>query len=1125
MHDRGPFVLSTMEYQSLASREYEAHNDSEPSSSSSPSPLSPSSHHPPHPLLSPPLEIEAEDRGSDTEDKEVSPSHHLESMLQSMISAGARYEMVEDDDYETSEYDHESQQRQSPTRSVRDNAATLETPPSTHESVQIPNPFPRPIPIRTVSREGTMRHPTPALQSLQGACIGNVERLERSAERLSMSSDIGEQLRKIQAEQKRSESRKSSLARKEGSVPMPAIPRKFSASSNASNSIIGMNSAARSGGFSPSTYMTSPIGSLRSPTWTQHSIRERSTSHGERFMTQISEPEREGRPLDSPISVRSIPVIKAPRLSTHDSQITDCETVSPTTHETPDPGEITSHNPEFHHEEPLDYLDRPLTAASTDTHRQATNLFADFDGVHITPHRDFSQESQPSLESQASLTQYPLVDGLQPHPEHPTGENMVYYPAPVPIMLNLPEKLSRLPPSNQRDKRKSQMIDTLNANARKSAAWLPDVLEGDDAEPPPNGASKPNKVDARRSIANLPPQLRASIFFEHQSLHQDVEIKGGSAVATLDSILDASAFAPVNAFTDHPIVGHVGSEIYGRTSLGKEGTELPGLQAANRKSQSSLNLLKKRHSSGTLLKTDKDSRYSTLSFSNPIKRRDSSAPQLTPNNSRDEAEAAEQREESERLGVPRDDDVGSGHSDESDAFLDAKEDFDVYDQGANAEEDEYADTFDGPPTTLLAELQLRKKQQKQRNRTAATAFPQGMHSTLLQLDAVAQVEKQSRQQKHIKLAWEDPTVQHPGKENEDDEDIPLGMLYPRGSTTARILGQLDDDRPLGLIAKRALEDTEPLSQRRARLRGDPLPPKPGLHQPVSSYSLNVSGLRSPPSSKEGRLGDEGETLGQRLRKLKQAPEANHPIIGDFASEVMSQFGGLPKTEAPSPEKDEDSEETLGQRRKRLQAERHAKHQQGSEDTTNENANNSNVTRPPIKHRRSLADILQAHPIKPDRTLSQETLPQAPKRGSVGGNIAVGGLLHQYESMKAQNHQRLGDETKVGALNSFTSAPSAKRKSSHIDPKALSASHSIGPGVPVFNYAGNTNYNVVYGGTPPDMQRNTIPLPHPDMPMGATGYQGMIPNASTLILPMVQSGAPLDSKHRNMIDRWRQSVQY
>ena len=54
------------------------------------------------------------------------------------------------------------------------------------------------------------------------------------------------------------------------------------------------------------------------------------------------------------------------------------------------------------------------------------------------------------------------------------------------------------------------------------------------------------------------------------------------------------------------------------------------------------------------------------------------------------------------------------------------------------------------PATLLAELQVRKAQLKSRNRTAATAYPQGMHSTLLQMDAVEEINTRKRRQQRVR---------------------------------------------------------------------------------------------------------------------------------------------------------------------------------------------------------------------------------------------------------------------------------------------------------------------------------------------------------------------------------------
>ena len=280
-------------------------------------------------------------------------------------------------------------------------------------------------------------------------------------------------------------------------------------------------------------------------------------------------------------------------------------------------------------------------------------------------------------------------------------------------------------------------------------------------------------------------------------------------------------------------------------------------------------------------------------------------------------------------------------------------------------------TSDCSQTTLLAELQMRKQQQKTRNRTAATAFPDGMHTTLLQLDAVAQIQQKTRKQKHTALAWEDPEAHHGGGDHEDDEDVPLGVLYPAQKSKSR---RFDENRPLGLIARRQMEDSEPLSHRRARLRGEEIPTKE--HSFVQQNTTTSQDFPNPTSEmpEEDKDDHPGETLAQRIKRLRatQIPNKPRAVSNDFASEMMSQLGGLSPNEQPQPEREPteptepkreitktppfEVEETLGQRRKRLQAEAAAR----SRNTSNEMAGNETV-RPSLPQRRSMADILQVHP--------------------------------------------------------------------------------------------------------------------------------------------------------------------
>ena len=840
--------------------------------------------------------------------------------------------------------------------------------------------------VRTVSREGSvLRHPTPDLQSLQGAYVGNVERLEQSAARLSLSTNIGEELHKMKMEQRRSESRRSSALNSPSEVEEhnPSLNRQTSHGygSRASSSIVGTNNVARSGGFSPAAYFASPRNSVRSAgTWShQSSIKERSASYGTR-LTQLSEPEQEGKPLDSPLSTRFVPVIPQTEPLANGLRVINN-------------GEFNLDDVAIPHTEPEDKEPAEQEGeprASTDTFRQANGLFTDFDGVHIgnqtQGQQDFADFDGVHAEHQSQRPEDILenihanqrVSTYPPPASRPTSymeptptESMVYYPAPVPMMLNLPKRLSKLPAAPRRDKRRSELLGSL-PKARQSAPWLPDLLESTDGRSShgEDDQSMPGRDTKRRTIADLPPQLRASMFFDQPAVRQDVKVKEESAVATLDSILDASAFAPVSAFTDHPIAGHIGAEVYGRAAVKPKDNVTPAEADIPRKRRSSVNLLSKRTSSSNLLEQsrkrtsttlltkpesssnlleDTKKRNSLMSLGNVFGRRNSSAQALDTTEEYHEVEAAEMHGEETPL-QHEDGEYGPTN------FNDAEEETEEP-EGEQYGPEEQANEWTGQPTTLLAELQMRKQQQKQRNRTAATAFPNGMQSTLLQLDAVAQVQKQARKQKRTHLAWEDPELNHAGPDDEDDEDVPLGMLFPKRNMDATELSRrFDEDRPLGLIAKREIEDNEPLSHRRARLRGED--PLADSEKRNTMYTLDPFDFQDQPQpSQNGDRETEDETLGQRIRRLKatQIPVQPRPVSGDFASEMMSQLGvpSEPPNSHPTPSKTPDGleEETLAQRRKRLQASAN-KPRQASGDSN---------PGPHLTSRRSMADILQAHP--------------------------------------------------------------------------------------------------------------------------------------------------------------------
>jgi hypothetical protein len=130
--------------------------------------------------------------------------------------------------------------------------------------------------------------------------------------------------------------------------------------------------------------------------------------------------------------------------------------------------------------------------------------------------------------------------------------------------------------------------------------------------------------------------------------------------------------------------------------------------------------------------------------------------------------------------------------------------------------------------------------------------------------------------------------------------------------------------------------------------------------------------------------------------------------------MMSQFGvdllpdpkdkGKAKESSASPGQEE--EETLGQRRKRLQAEREARTLEVG-DLGSSGAEVTGEQRPPLEQRRSMADILQAHPAAGATFVSSYS-----KQQPVGGLLG----LHdqEVEKMKRRSSTMLNLDVKAGA---------------------------------------------------------------------------------------------------------------
>lgn len=914
----------------------------------------------------------------------------------------------------------------------------------------------------------SLQHPMPDLQSLQGAYLSNVERLEQSAERLSMSSDIGEELRKLKMEQRKSESRRSSIREIQDEDAEPHAPgtRQFSYEygSHASNSIISINNVARSGGFSPGAYFASPRSSIRSETWSRSSIKGRGTSQGSR-LTQLQGAEQDSKAFDPMITASLMTVPPPPESSSKILRVVNNERDANGI-EVPRPLNVS---PRRLHHALEEAPDRPSTANSTGTSHQVDGLFHDFDGIHASPQQEGVAVRKASVTSRRTFPDRPQ-SFLEPLP----GEKMVYYPAPVPMILNLPPRLSKMSPP--REKRRADVVSGLPSIAHTSAPWLPDFLQEGDEES--RWAKDQLDVQSengrnRRTMANMPPQLRASLFFEHPPTHQDIEIKGQSAVETLDRILDASVTAPVTAFVDHPIVGRLGSEVYGKSGQrSKFSNDEVGMEH-HRTRRPSRNRLQKRVSASNLLEEREQRRSSFLGLGEQLRgRRKSVGRAVSDPLALDEAGAASlHSEETPLQGVrradPRQADI-EAINDEAE-YHDAQEFASDNEHGDDGEANGYGEN---QPTTLLAELQYRKAHQKQRNRTAANAFPDGMHSTLLQLDAVADVQRQTRRQKHVTLAWEDPSARQSGADMEDDDDVPLGMLFPGHKANGQNRGSQYNypPRPLGLIAKREMEDNEPLSHRRARLRGEEIIPQPlTLDRKASMYTLNL-----PAENAAVAPEIENETLGQRAERLRRRNPISQPRpnSGDFMNEITSQLGGILNPDnspavngLPSSKTPDLEEETLGQRRKRLQAEREAKSRQVSGESGEVAARP-----PPPSNRHSMADLLQAHPAAGARVPSSVHQTQWTIRQQ---QQAPSNYLAMASGMGLLGHPAASGMGQVAnpGLNNFT-------------PNPLVYSHTLV----------NPSGHVAYGGANTGLQAGQPPI-------------------------------ELDPNRRATIDRWRQSVMY
>lgn len=423
-------------------------------------------------------------------------------------------------------------------------------------------------------------------------------------------------------------------------------------------------------------------------------------------------------------------------------------------------------------------------------------------------------------------------------------------------------------------------------------------------------APVPTALNLPPRLSDKPPQekrrthrLSAALFGHRRSAlgpsdrpatSREIQVSQTSPVATLDRILDDSTHAPVTTSAERPCTS---AEAYG---ISHQETSSQDLEKQ-----------KKKRSSRSLFRFYK--KTSSSSLSDPPAT--GHPPQPT------EAEAADTHE-----GTALKSDVADGQEGGGEVLDHSQEDIRDY---------------TGPPDSLMAELELRKHELKHRSRTAAD--PQGLRSTLLQLDAVAQKQSE-RRQRPVSMAWDNSNAVYNGSEG--DEDVPLGILYPEKPDIPV------ETRPLDLMEKRQMEENEPLSKRRARLRGEqPAVQPPNL--PNRPSTMYLPGSHGPADSDSE---NEGETLAQRIKRLRAKNRNSTTGGSDFTSEVLAEFNYIKDNDSKEGET-ASQDETLAETRARLR-----------QDSKPQLSRYANVPR----MRRSMGSISLMRPETAGRQSSHET---------------------------------------------------------------------------------------------------------------------------------------------------------
>ena len=407
-----------------------------------------------------------------------------------------------------------------------------------------------------------------------------------------------------------------------------------------------------------------------------------------------------------------------------------------------------------------------------------------------------------------------------------------HYPAPVPRLLNLPFRLSQ----------NISATSNIRYNHKNSnpSLELKDYTNSDAAASPINPVNNVeafNKDSKRKTkIGSLPPQLRASTYFHRDFKLPEVNTINSSAIEALDCMLENASKASSSVTNENLDANNVEDRHEGSHGV-----------AHSRKDD--IDFLMK--------KQEEEPRKYWGRFS--LFKKKSRFDEMKPNTDIDSIS----NYDSIRQGLI-DTGLTEGHSSGNHHSRSKL----IHENGPDTDNSNLpSEHIEGAPNTLLAELNKRKTYQKHRTRNVLTGYPNGIRSTLLELDAIAQIEKKRRDEQRVQLAWEE-SDNNPvliDQVDESDDNVPLGLIFSKRSAHKRQSGRgtMDENYLPGLIQSSYLEDNEPLSMRRFRLKGK--------HLDLSRFQTLKHDERIQPLKdlETSASEDENETLTQRLKKLKE----------------------------------------------------------------------------------------------------------------------------------------------------------------------------------------------------------------------------------------------------------------